>query len=241
VTPIAIQPRDAAELALWQATVELGRELQRESWSLIGAQMVFLLAYEHRLRIGRTSADIDLLVDVRAITDATAETSAVLLRLGYELTTPTPDSRGHRFRRGEAIVDVLAPDGIGSRASLVTIPPARTIRVPGGSQALRRTRRVLATLERETVELPCPSLVGGILLKARAVEVGEDPDKHRRDLAFLLSAVTDPRAEREDMKATERGWLRRRGELLDLSHPAWRGVKAAEDGRLALDVLSAPA
>lgn len=136
------------------------------------------------------------------------------------------------------VVDILAPDGIGARASLVTIPPGRTITVPGGSQALARSRKVPVALGGNEFVLPCPSLLGGILIKARAVEVAADPDKHRRDLGLLLAAVDDPRSLREELRSTERRWLGRRSELLDASHPAWRTTPRAEESRIALEILA---
>lgn len=199
--------------------------------------MVFLLAYEYDLPIGRTSGDIDLMMDIRALTGATQEASTTLQRLGYELDPPTPDGRAHRFRRGDDVVDVLAPDGTGARASLLTIPPGRTIAVAGGSQALARSRQVRLLLEGRDVVIPCPTLLGAILVKARAVDVAEDPDKHRRDLALLLAAVEDPRSMRDEMRKTERGWLRGRSELLDSRFPAWRTTPSAEQARIALEIL----
>ena len=145
--------------------------------------------------------------------------------------------RSHRFRRGDAVVDVLAPDGAGARASLLTIPPGRTIAVAGGTQALERSRHVPVLLEGREFELPCPSVLGAILIKVRAVDVAEDPDKHRRDLALLLTMVNDPRSLREELRKTERGWLRRRRELLDSRHPAWRTTPRAEEARIALEIL----
>src|SRR6266568_5172900 len=58
----------------------------------------------------------------------------------------SPDQIGHRFIRpatggpGKVAFDVLGPEGLGPRASLVTVPPNRTIQVPGSVQALRRSR-----------------------------------------------------------------------------------------------------
>lgn len=222
---------------LWRATAELATALPSGSWTLVGAQMVFLLAYEHDLPIGRTSGDVDLMMDVRALSGATEEASKTLGRLGYELDPPTPDGRAHRFRRGDAVIDVLGPDGAGPRVSLLTIPPARTIAVAGGSQALARSRLVRVLLEGREIEIPCPSLLGAILIKARAIDVAEDPDKHRRDLALLLAAVDDPRSLRDDLRKSERGWLRRRRELLDPRHRIWRSVPRAEDARIALELL----
>ncbi|MBI2755376.1 MAG: hypothetical protein HYX52_01575 [Chloroflexi bacterium] len=236
--PIQLLARDAQELALWRAADEIANAFPVGSWTLIGAQMVFLLAYEHGLVVGRTSGDVDMLVNIRALTGATQAAAGMLERLGYELDEPTPDGRGHRFRRADAVVDVLAPDGVGSRASLITVPPARTVNVPGGSQALARSRQVGVELEGKRHTLPCPSLLGAILLKARAVEVGEDADKHRRDLALLLSALEDPRSLREELSASEKGWLRRRQEMLAISHPAWRGVGRGDDARTSLEILA---
>jgi len=237
VNPVEIRSTLRAELALWRATAELATILPRGSWTLVGAQMVFLLAYEHGLPIGRTSGDVDVMIDVRALTGATQMASTTLERLGYELDPPSPDGLAHRFRRADAVVDVLAPDGVGPRASLLTIPPGRTIAVAGGSQALERSRQVPVLLEGREVELPCPSLLGAILIKARAVDVAHDPDKHRRDFALLLAAVNDPRSLHGGLGNTERGWLRRRRELLDPGHPAWRTTPNAEDARIALEIL----
>lgn len=237
MSPIEIRSSDDPELGLWRATAELAAALPQGSWTLIGAQMVFLIAYEHDLPLGRTSGDVDVMMDVRALTGATRQASTTLGRLGYELDPPSPDGRAHRFRRSDAIVDVLAPDGAGPRASLVTIPPGRTIAVPGGSQALARSRYVQVRIEGRDVAIPCPSVLGAILIKSRAVDVADDPDKHRRDLALLLAAVSDPRSLRDELRPTERGWLRRRSELLDPRHPAWRTSPGAEDARIALEIL----
>lgn len=50
MNPVEISTRVEAELALWRATAELATALPSGSWTLVGAQMVFLLAYEHGLR-----------------------------------------------------------------------------------------------------------------------------------------------------------------------------------------------
>lgn len=238
MSPVEIRTSVEAELALWRATAEIATALPRGSWTLVGAQMVFLLAYEHGLPIGRTSGDVDVMMDIRAVTGATQGASSTLERLGYQLDSPTPDGRAHRFRRADAVVDVLAPDGAGPRASRLTVPPARTIAVAGGTQALARSRQVQVLLERQLIELPCPSLLGGILIKARAVDVADDPDKHRRDLALLLAAVADPRSLRDELRHSERRWLVRRSELLDPAHRVWRTAPRPEEARIALEILS---
>lgn len=111
------------------------------------------------------------------------------------------------------------------------------IECPGGSQALRRSELVDVRLGQETARIPRPNLLGAILVKARAVAVSDRPEDQRRDLAFLLTLLEDPRSALGELRGGEGSWLRRRTELLDASHPAWSGLEAAEDGRLALEVL----
>lgn len=90
--------------------------------------------------------------------------------------------------------------------------------------------------------VPCPSLLGAILLKARAVEIDDLPEAQRSDLAFLLSLIDDPRAVAAERSTAERRWLRRRAELLDDRHPAWVMLSAeqAANGAIALRILCAP-
>lgn len=66
------------------------------------------------------------------------------------------------------------------------------------------------------------------------------PDAQRGDLAFLLSLVEDPRALATELRGKERSWLRRRAELLERDHPAWRAltVEDAANGYLALRILA---
>ncbi len=103
---------------------------------------------------------------------------------------------------------------------------------------MARSREVAVVLNGLEIVLPCPSVLGGILVKARAVDVADDPDKHRRDLTLLLAAVDDPRSLRGELRPTERRWLRRRSELLDPKHPAWRTTPDADHARIALEILA---
>jgi hypothetical protein len=84
--------------------------------------------------------------------------------------------------------------------------------VPAGSQALERTEVVEVRLGGRVGQLRRPSLLGAILLKARAV--GAAPDeaaKHRGDLVFLLGLTRDPRSLAIDLRPPERRWLAARG------------------------------
>lgn len=235
---IELAPRDESEQALWAATLDLADLLDGLPWTLVGAQMVMLHAFEAGETPGRTTGDLDLLFDVRAYIGATAEASRRLLIAGFTETGASPDGVAHRLSRGVVVVDVLAPDGLGERTSRATIAGGRTVQVPGGSQALERTEIVDVRLGGRVGRLPRPSLLGAILLKARAV--GAAPDeaaKHRGDLAFLLGLADDPRSLVVALRKAERTWLRSRRELADRAHQAWRMSRRPDDAFLALGIL----
>lgn len=222
----------------WLAALDLA-EMHPKTWTLIGAQMVALHAAEQGRTPPRQSLDLDVLVNVRLLTDGTEQLARSLIALGFDLDGQDAFGVGHRFRRSQATIDILAPDGLSERTRTLTIPPARTISVPGGSQALARSEPVEIEVGNRRGIVPRPNLVGAILLKARAISVDDVPEAQRIDLAFFLTLVENPRTLRSELRGTERRWLRERLELLNPSHPAWRSVEAAETGLRALRVLSA--
>ena len=116
-----------------------------------------------------------------------------------------------------------------------TIPPAHTVQVPGGRQALARSELVMIEVGAARGEIPRPNLVGAILLKARAVETGR-PAVHRGDLALLLSLVTEPERLGASLSRSEERWIRRRDEMSDLAERADRrhGHRIVSVGRIHL-------
>ncbi len=74
---IAIKPEDERETGIWRSLVDLGL-LQKQGWTVIGAQMVALHAFEHGKLTPRTSADADVLVNVRVLTEGTQIISKLL-------------------------------------------------------------------------------------------------------------------------------------------------------------------
>lgn len=238
---IVLADLDDRMLETWKTLLELSRR-HPEGWTLVGAQMVALYAAEHGQIWPRVSIDADVLANVRVVQGTTAQVSRELIELGFSLEGMSAEQVGHRFRRGKVLIDVLAPEGLGKNTSITTVPPARTVSVPGGTQALNRTERVEVSIQGDTGFLPRPNLLGAILLKCQAVDVDDAPDSQRIDLAFLLSLVQDPRMMARDLEGRQRSWLRRRRELLDNpDHPAWRALgstEAAQTARLALRVLA---
>jgi dTDP-glucose 4,6-dehydratase len=147
---------------------------------------------------------------------------------------------GYRFVRGSAIVDVLAPDNLGARAELRTIPPDTTVAIVGGTQALARARVVEVDSGDGPFRIRIPTLAGAIVIKSRAAAVAQESrDKHERDLARLLALVPDVVALRAELTVRERGYLRAHHALLDVGHPAWRSVARKEDGASALAFIIA--
>ncbi len=107
----------------WRVLFRL-HEVHGDAWTLIGAQMVALHAYERGIAPPRASLDFDILADVRMVTSGgTEQISRTLRDMAFELDEPDPDGLSHRFRRDNVAIDVLAPDHIGDRASRTTLPP----------------------------------------------------------------------------------------------------------------------
>ena len=151
------------------------------------------------------------------------------------------DEVAHRFERGSVHVDVLGPDGIGGRSDLRTTGTATTIEVRGGTQALQRAERVPVRHGDRVVHVPRPNLLGAIVIKAAAVHDDPHPQRHVRDVAFLCSIVTDPRAMRAEMTAKDLHRLRAVTVLVDPTNEAWRLFDDPELGNTALRILVAPA
>ncbi len=233
---IELPTDDDRRARLWQAAIHLS-DVFRAPWTLIGAQMVELHGFENGVEPLRASTDIDVLAGARLLRGAPKALAQTLLDAGYRFEGAGANNIGHRFLRNDTAVDVLAPDGLRGLAALRTVGGARTVEVPGGSQALRRSETVDVRCGDVAGQIPRPNLLGAILIKARAVAVDDLPDAQRRDLAFLLSLVSDPFRARADLRSTERTWLRRRKELLDLSHPAWRRIERAGDGQATLRLM----
>ncbi len=221
---------------LWEALIELATA-HPNGWTLIGAQMVFLHALERGVDPPRISVDLDVIMDIRLVPRGIKKMIETLERLGYAFDGANNAGIGHRWVRGHVRVDVLAPDNVGERADISTCAGARTVKVPGGTQALRRSEWVEIRVGDKDGRIPRPSLVAAILIKARAIAVDDAPRNQREELCFLLSLVEDPVSMAEELGRSEHNWLRRRDEVLDADHPAWMRIRGAEDGRIALRIL----
>jgi hypothetical protein len=106
--------------------------------------------------------------------------------LHMRMEPPNAHNVGHRFTRDDgAVVDVLAADfGERSRPH-TTIPPARTVEVPGGRALLTDTDEVRVIHDGRSGVVERPSLIPAIVGKWRAfAEIADDrgdPARHLRD------------------------------------------------------------
>ena len=230
---IGISPANPAARRLWAKTLELAESFgAEEQWSLIGGLMVQLHAFE-RGAGSRLTADIDVLGDSRRRPPVTARIAEILIERGGEMAMPPvgDENLGYRFEVEGEVVEVVGSEGV--RRDPKTLGEFTTFQVPGGSQALSRTEVVHVSLDgSQPVKLRRPSLLGAILIKARAVaERRERFDSDRQDLIRLLSFVHDPRAlaDEERLRTTEKRWLRDIEPLMVFDDPALTDVFPAGD------------
>lgn len=189
---VVMPTMSSAQTASWLGLMALHGQLNH-GWALVGGQLVHLHCAERGASPPRPTDDIDTVVDVRADPRMLETFTRVLLGLGF-----VPDTSGeglqHRWRRGEAQIDVLLPDGIGERAANRTgAGGAPTLPTPGGTQALARSETVPVLVDGRTGGVRRPNLVGALVMKAAAhTAVGAAArGRHRVDfvcLAVLIAA-----------------------------------------------------
>ena len=225
---------------IWETLLEIASSGEPE-WTLIGGQMVMLHAAEHEVAPLRVSRDLDIVVNARIVTGAIRSFAASLERRGFHLDGAAPDGIAHRYTRGRASIDLLAPEGLGPNTDLTTTPPGRTVQVPGGTQALDRTSLLPVEHAGQRGLVPRPSLLGAIVVKAAAISVDDLPRAQEHDLALLLSLVADPAAMSAEMTNKDRTRLRR-ASLGRTDHPVWDVLDpdSADRARLAYLSLSDP-
>jgi hypothetical protein len=80
--------------------------------------MVFLHEVECQAIDVRPTNDVDLVVDLRVEPTVLDHIHNVLTDAAFEQELPGPEGVAHRYRRGGATIDLLAPDHIDGRAKL---------------------------------------------------------------------------------------------------------------------------
>ncbi|MGH3557951.1 MAG: hypothetical protein ACRDUT_19990 [Mycobacterium sp.] len=231
--------QDPAGILAWSTVMELSN-YRRQGWTLVGGQMVHLLAWEHGEISPRVTTDADVVLNVRAYPKALADVTKRLLDMGYREDGVSPEGVGHRYRSEvtpAASVDVLLPEGIGDPKRFLTATGAWTIEVPGSVQALERSLRRTVSINGIAGSIIRPDVHAAMVLKAAAyqAEVGKPAaERHLRDFAVLVSLYARhyPNTELQD-RLTKKDRSRiftALGHLLP-DNPIWRTVTDGRDAR----------
>ena len=207
---IVLPAMPAGQTASWLGILDLYDRLN-EGWTLIGGQLVHLHCAERGEFPVRPTNDADTVIDVRADPTILHTFTKTLEDLGFRSAGISVEGRQHRWKRGDASIDVLLPEGIGERASLrhgVTGSP--TLPTEGGTQALRRTEVVAVSVDGREGFVRRPNLVGALVVKAAAHTNTGDRDlrRHRRDFVVLAGLITASDFVGEDVNRTDRRRLR---------------------------------
>jgi hypothetical protein len=103
------------QTASWHGVLDL-YELLNSGWTLIGGQLVHLHCAERGSFPARPTDDADTVIDVRAEPTILRTFTAVPTDLGFESAGISVQGLQHCWKRGDASLDVLLPDGVGERA-----------------------------------------------------------------------------------------------------------------------------
>lgn len=212
--------------------LDLYDELPRH-WMLVGGQMIHLHCWQRGRRAPRVTTDADIIINIRAKRTVLGSVTKFLQDRGFEEDGRSPANVGHRWKRRRLSIDVLIPEGLSEERSRArTITGARTVQVPGGTQAIARAQTVEVDVAGRVGRIIRPSLLGALVGKAASLEIAVDPvrDRHSSDFATLASLIDNPAAMSQLVTPKDR--LRAAAMLghLPATDPAWR---ASENGEAA--------
>jgi len=188
---IVMPAMSRVQAASWNGVMDLHRRLDH-GWTLVGGQLVHLHCAERGYVPPRPTDDVDTVIDVRADVGMLQTFTGVLVGLGFTPDGISAEGTQHRWVRGDAVLDVLLPDGVGERAASRTgATGSPTIPTPGGTQALRRSVAVAVTVEGREGHVRRPDIVGALVMKAAAhTAVGDAArGRHRFDFATLAAMI----------------------------------------------------
>lgn len=230
---VKLPPLVGGQADSWAALIELAPAFG-DNWLLVGGQMVFLHEVERRATDVRPTDDVDVVVNLRAEPAGLARIHEVLVRAQFSQDAPSPDGAAHRYRRGSAVIDVLAPDNVGERAQL-RIGAGRTIEAPGTTQAFQRSEVVTVEIGGLSAEIRRPNLVGSIIGKASAVEKissqsAANRAKHLRDFDSLARMLGPNDRATANLSKSEKKLLDQLAESLDLTRLGLAAVETLIEG-----------
>ena len=176
--------------ASWRGMLAVSR-LVRSGWCVVGGQMVQLWCWERGAVPTRPTDDGDAVLDIRARPSIMHDFTSALVASGYEPDGETWEGHQHRWTNGVGQIDILLPEGIGSRARRRGVRGGTTLETPGAQNVLDRSEARAISISGEVGTIFRPSLQGALLAKAYAFGVTSDPlrRRHLDDLAVLATLI----------------------------------------------------
>ena len=195
--------------------------------------MVHLHCWQRAVTPPRVTTDADVLLDVRLKKSALSTVTEFLRDRGFDEDGRSPTGVGHRWKHGGVSIDILLPEGIGERAAKSrTVTGARTVQVPGGTQALARAQRVELEVAGRVGYVIRPSLLGALVGKAATMEIPVDPnnERHRDDFVTLAGLINNPAGMNELVGTKDR---RRAARMLSWAPESYSGWEDTAIGTAA--------
>jgi hypothetical protein len=211
---------------------ELADAIGTGTWAIAGGQMVTIHAARLGLALHRTTADADVVVDVRSGgRSAMTDVSDRLLDAGF---TAHHSLEGvTRYERGEAKIDLLAPEGVGR--PVATTESGHAVQAPGATQALNRSEVVSVNYGDGQVTVRCPTAFGALVAKAAAAtEIDSESAgrrmRHQQDFVVLAVVLADDGIAGVETTKTDRRRITRAARVLlaDPHHQAWNIDRRAD-------------
>lgn len=211
MTVVKMPAMTAGREQAWHALMDL-HELVPTDWSLVGGQMVHLHCAERGGVPIRPTDDADTVVDVRAQPDILLTFTTALTELGFSADT-AGNGVQHRWKRDQAQIDVLIPEGAGERAEARGgIQGAPSVAAPGTTQAPTRSTDIQVEAAGRVGTVRRPNLVGALVGKAAArIELGSGgaSGRHCADFVVLASLIAASDFRHEQLTKKDRQRLRK--------------------------------
>ena len=196
-----------SQIASWHALMDLHESLPGR-WTIVGGQMVHLYCAERDTFPIRPTDDADALLDAKAYPSILEDFTAGLVEAGFEPVT-SGSGHQHRWRKGDAQIDVLISNKLGERKIYRTITGAPTVGTPAAALVLSRSEDLEIEVAGRVGEVRRPTLLGSLIAKAAAHTVGDGKDRHRQDFAMLASMLRANDLRDADLTRGERKYLTR--------------------------------
>lgn len=209
--PVAhLQTADDRERASWQGLAEISERMPK-GWSLAGGSLVRLHIAERGGTGGRSTRDIDLILDVRAEPRSTDRIVQVLKEIGFAPDGLNPAGHDHRWVRDGAQIDILAPDFLGPRLEWKHPGLGKLLATRGAQFGLDRTETVRVAVDDLEFSVRRPNLIGALYEKCSALLILMDSDKarHLGDIALLPELVAQSPRDRRELLALNPKQLKR--------------------------------